>query len=289
MAAREARPSRGRFAVRSGLLLGHRHPELGAIGAISEGRVAIALCRGGAPKTYSYVDPNEDAVCFAASEGGLLAAVADGHYGCAGAERAVQYLIEVHAETWTAAEAPFASDPDWVRAAEAAVAGANHAILAEAAERHVSPAPTTLSLALVRPDQDRLLHASMGDSHIFRATESEVRELGWNALGSRYPRFLGEAPMDPELTPERESCVVACEPLVDTSALVLATDGLSEHRIGVEDPHAAVREALAAARELPAELRPLRACKHVTAAALEAHRRNRSGDNVACAVLWLAD
>ncbi len=62
-----------------------------------------------------------------------------------------------------------------------------------------------------------------------------------------------------------------------------------ERRIGVPDPQAAVREALAEVRELPPELRPLHACKRLTETALAAHRSNRAGDNVACALLWLAD
>jgi serine/threonine protein phosphatase PrpC len=275
--------------VRSGLLLGHRHLELGAIGAIAEGRTAIALCCGGAPKTYFHTDPNEDSVCFAAGEGGLLAAVADGHHGFAGSECAVEYLLEAHAEAWTAAEPPFDSKLDWTQAAYAALAGANQAILEQAAERRLPPSHTTLSLALVRPDRDWLVHASMGDSHIFQATEHTIHELGWNALGSERTYYLGYEPMDPYAPTEREKQVVSCEPLAGTSALVLATDGLSEHRIGVEDPRAAVREALAAVGESPPELRPLHACKRVTETALAAHRRNRSGDNVACAVLWLVD
>ena len=275
--------------MRSGLLLGRRHLELGAIGAIAEGRAAIALCCGGAPKTYFHTDPNEDSVCFAAGEGGLLAAVADGHHGFAGSECVVKYLLEAHAEAWTAAEAPFDSEPDWTREACAAVAGANQAILEEAAERHLPPTHTTLSLALVRPDQNRLVHASMGDSHIFQATEHEIRELGWNALGREQTHYLGYAAMHQDQAPEREQCAVACELLAGTRALVLATDGLSEHGIGVVEPRAAVREALAAVRELSPELRPLHACKHVMEAALAAHRRNRSGDNMACAVLWLGD
>jgi serine/threonine protein phosphatase PrpC len=275
--------------VRPGLLLGRRHLELGAIGAIAEGRIAIALCCGGAPKTYFHTDPNEDSVCFAAGEGGLLAAVADGHHGFAGSECAVKYLLEAHAEDWTAAEAPFDSEPDWTREAYAAIAGANQAILEEAAERHLPPAHTTLSLILVRPDQDRLVHASMGDSHIFQVTEHGIRELGWNALGSERTYYLGYAPMGQTEPADRDKCAVACEPLAGTSALVLATDGLSEHGIGVKDPRAAVREALEAVRELSPELLPLHACKLLTEAALAAHRRNRCGDNVACAVLRLAD
>ncbi len=202
--------------------------ELGAIGAIAEGRAAIALCRGGAAKTYSHTDPNEDATCFASGEGGMLAAVADGHHGFAAAERALQYLLETLAENWTADTAPFASDPEWTEAAYAAIAGANQAILEEASERRLPPAHTTLSLCLVRPRENRLVHASMGDSLIFQAIEGEIRELGWNALDHGRSHYLGYESMA-EGAP-RKKCLAGCEPLANTAALVLATDGLSENR-----------------------------------------------------------
>ena len=278
---------RRRATVRSACLLGRRHVELDAIGIVAEGRAAISLCRGGAPKTYDHTDPNEDAVCFAEGEGGHLVAVADGHDGFSASERALQYLLEVPAEIWTAAEAPFGCEQAWRQAAYAAVAGANHAILEEAAERHLPPARTTLSLALVRPEQGLLIHASMGDSHIFRAAGDEIRDLGWSTQPGQRSHYLGYAPMGRD--PESDKCLIGSHPLDEISALLLVTDGLSERGIGVPDPRSAVREALAEVSELPPELRPLHACKRLTETSLAAHRSNRAGDNVACALLWLAD
>ncbi len=70
-------------------------------------------------------------------------------------------------------------------------------------------------------------------------------------------------------------------------ALALATDGLSELEVGVEDPEAAVAAAVGRAAGAPPELRALEAARGIVESALEAHRRNPSGDNVAAAVLWL--
>jgi hypothetical protein len=67
----------------------------------------------------------------------------------------------------------------------------------------------------------------------------------------------------------------------------LATDGLSERGIGVQDPEAAVERSLADAREAALELRPLESVRSLVNTAVTAHRRQRAGDNVAAAVVWL--
>ena len=87
--------------MRTALLLGRDHLELGAIGAISEGAVAIALSKGGALKTYPHIDPNEDAAAFAIGAAGLFVAVADGHHGAEGAELALEHLLVHCAPGWT--------------------------------------------------------------------------------------------------------------------------------------------------------------------------------------------
>ena len=88
--------------MRSALLRGRDHTRLGITAAVAEGRAAIALSRGGAPKSYRYRDPNEDAALFVEGEGGILLAVADGHGGCDAAETAVEKLLARFAPAWTA-------------------------------------------------------------------------------------------------------------------------------------------------------------------------------------------
>ena len=92
--------------MRSALLRGRDHTRLGITAAVAEGRAAIALSRGGAPKSYRHRDPNEDAALFAEGEGGILLAVADGHGGCDAAETAVERLLARFAPAWTDAAAP---------------------------------------------------------------------------------------------------------------------------------------------------------------------------------------
>ncbi|MEE8580474.1 MAG: protein phosphatase 2C domain-containing protein [Myxococcota bacterium] len=273
--------------MRSCLLRGRDHWELGAVGAVAEGPAAIALSRGGAPKRYRHTDPNEDAALFALGPGGMLIAVADGHNGAAAAEIALEGILADRAPAWTAAAPAAASPTAWEEAGIEAVLALNAAILAASEGPNGGPGPgaTTLCVALVRPAQDLGLYLITGDSHLFHADEGGVRELGSDLGSRRRATFLGRRSDGPaEL---RNNTVVACAPLTGIRAIVLATDGLSEQGIGVGDPAAAVHQALAAATAAPPDRRALDGCKGVIAAALEAQRHNRAGDNAASAVLWL--
>jgi serine/threonine protein phosphatase PrpC len=275
--------------MRSARLLGRDHHELGAVAAIAEGRAAITLCRGGARKTYPHTEPNEDATCFALGEGGMVAAVADGHQGAQGAERAIAFILERCADSLTARRAAESSAAGWSRAARELLTEAHAEVIEQGREHELGPAPTTLSIALVRPAQDLLLHASVGDSHVFvapRDARQAVRDLGWASTGRRRTFFLGE-----EFEgggPGNDHWALGCESLRDAAAVVLASDGLSERNIGVADPAAAVGECVAQVREIEPALRPLEACRRITEVALDAQRSNRAGDNVATAVLWLS-
>ncbi len=273
--------------MRSGLLRGRDHVELGSVGAEAEGPAALALSRGGAAKTYAYTDPNEDAALFATGPGGTLLAVADGHDGFAASELALDHLLHQPAAQWIAAEA---LDPaSWERHALAALLDANAAIRREV---EGSPTPlscTTLCLAVVRPAEGRLLFASMGDSHLFvargagvtdhgvRADPGTRRRLGWFFLG------FGEE-TESSL---RDKCVIGVEPLAGCRAVLLATDGLSERQVGVTDAAGTVAACVARAARADPALRALEAARGVVEAALAAHARRGSGDNVASAVVWL--
>jgi serine/threonine protein phosphatase PrpC len=275
--------------VRSARLLGRDQPELGAIAAIAEGRAAITLSRGGARKTYHHTDPNEDAVCFALGDGGMLAAVADGHQGAHGSELAITWLLEHRARAWTERSSAEVDRDGWCRAARGLLAEVHAQIAAQGREQPLGTAPTTLSLALVRPAEDLLLHASVGDSHAFvvSARDAEpARDVGWASTGRSHTFFLGE---DFQFgPPESDRCVIGCESLRNVEAVVLASDGVSERNIGFDDPAAAVGESVASAAALEPDLRPLAAGRCLTEAALAAHRSNQAGDNVAAAVLWIS-
>jgi serine/threonine protein phosphatase PrpC len=271
--------------MRHATLLGRDHTEIGALASIAEGPAAIALSRGGAAKTYSYVDPNEDAVVFSIGPEAVLLAVADGHDGDHGAAAAICSLRDAWAQHWGGPAGPVSGD-EWALAAARAVAVANHAVLAEAAARGLPPAPTTFAFALWRRREGVVHGASVGDSHVFFCGEASTRDL--TADVSRERRrgdFLGRG----TLTEAGAAEVVHVEttsarPL---TALAVASDGLSEQGIGVDDPSAAVQAALDLGLRADPELRPLAVTKAVAAAALGAHRRQAAGDNIACGVVLI--
>lgn len=268
--------------MRSALLRGPDQVVLGALATIAEGRVAIALSRGGAAKTYAYLDPNEDAALFAYGARGALVAVADGHAGHEASICALEFLLSERAEGWTEGPAPELAR--WPEAAGAALAGANAAIRkhAESAGR-ARPPRTTLALALVRPEEGRLLTAAIGDSHLFRVADGAACDLA-APLDTRV-FFLGHAPETPAtLAPKLR---VEEPALSGTTAVVLATDGLSEQGIGVAAPGACVARAAEACRGEAPELRARELVRRLVDEALEAQRRQRSGDNVALAA-WVA-
>ena len=128
---------------------------------------------------------------------------------------------------------------------------------------------------------------AIGDSHVFRVDSEGAQEIGWNSLGRARCYFLGDRAETPDTL--REESIVLREGLGGTRALVLATDGLSERGIGVANPALAVESCMVAASEAPPDRRSYDVSKRVLATALDAQRRNRSGDNAAAAVVWLAD
>ena len=269
--------------MRTALLRGREHTLLGGISAIAEGPAAIAISRGGAAKTYAYRDPNEDAAAFATSPFASVVAVADGHSGHGAAEIALDRLLDAHAAAWLERTAHDLA-ARWVDAAVDVLVDLNTTVLNEsAAERSADGARTTLSLLLARPGDDCLAYFSVGDSHIFAVDDAGAHEVA----AARSPRvgFLGR-PSDDRAALRRKlrAGVAQIETL---RAVVLATDGLSEPGIGVADPGTAVAEiALRCARGAP-DLRPLELARGIVETALASHRAQRSGDNVATAVVWI--
>ena len=67
--------------------------------------------------------------------------------------------------------------------------------------------------------------------------------------------------------------------------MVLATDGLSEDGIGVDDPSAVVSLAVEQAREVEPGRRSQWLARELAEQANASHRRRRSGDNIAAAVI----
>jgi len=267
--------------MRIGLLRGRDHLELGAVAAIAERRVAIALSRGGAAKTYEHQDPNEDGCAFGWTEHAWLVAVADGHWGGGGAELALARLLERHAPRWTS-PSPIALADRWFLEAPDVALDLNRTLVAAGGPEVVGR--TTLALALVRPREGWWAALLVGDSHLF--TSDGVRASESCRAAPAKAMFIGDPQLDRAALERGVRCAVENDL---PRAIVLATDGLSEQAIGVANPVRAVAQSVAAARAQGAELRPLAAARGLVERALAAQRANAAGDNVATACVWLAD
>ncbi|MEZ4332811.1 MAG: protein phosphatase 2C domain-containing protein [Myxococcota bacterium] len=272
--------------MKTAFLRGREHQRIGDVALEGLGRAAVALSRGGARKTYDHTDPNEDCAAFALGAGGELVIAADGHHGESGSEAAVAAILEDLAPRLTAGAAPTSSREAWLDLAYDALLRANRAVLEVAGRTSLPPAPTTLVLALVRPADDLLLHASLGDSHLFAIDAAGATELGGRDPAWKFTPFLGYEQASRALL-ERYARV-GMRRLADLRAVALATDGLSEPGIGVADPARVVHESVAHVEAgTAADLSAVRACRSIVEIAMRAHRRQRAGDNLACSVVWL--
>lgn len=272
--------------VKIAFLRGREHQRIGALALEGLGPAAIALSRGGARKTYDHTDPNEDCSAFAVGEGGELLLAADGHHGEQGSEAAIEALLADFAARLTAARPPAASESSWQELAYEALLRANRAVLEAAARASLPPAPTTLVLAVVRPAENLLIHASVGDSHLFAIDAAGAAELGGRDPQWKFTPFLGYEQANRELLGSYSR--VGVRPLSGLRAVVLATDGLSEPGIGVEDPAAAVHAGVRSVEAGTAtDLAAARTCRAVVETAMGAQVRQRAGDNLACSVAWL--
>ena len=267
-------------------LLGRGHHAQGEIAVCDDEPAALAISLGGAPKLYAHTDPNEDAALLVRGEGGLLLAVADGHGGADAAEIAIR-ILAARAGPWTEATWPCG---DWKAIALSVLLEANAAICEAAARGGRRLSRTTLAFAVVRPRDPVIRFASIGDSHVFHVTpegaldlaRAQAHDAGRPPEGGTY--FLGFGEESAESLAGKLHA--ADEPLLRTRALVLATDGLSERGVGVDEPEDAVMAATEAALRLEAG-RGAALARAVAGAATEAHRRRRSGDNIAVAAVWL--
>jgi hypothetical protein len=267
--------------MRTGVLRGRDHLLLGAVADLAESRVAIALSRGGAAKTYGHRDPNEDGCAYVCTDHASLVAVTDGHWGSGGAELALDRLIERHAPRWTSPSA-IALAERWSLEAPDVVLDLNRALLVAGTAEPIGR--TTLALALVRPRDGWWAALLFGDSHLFAVDTASARECSPPAADQ--VAFVGDARLD------RAAIARAVRSVVDESApraLVLATDGLSESGIGVPDPARVVAESVRAAGARSPDQRALAAARGVLERALDAHRHNAAGDNVATACVWLGE
>jgi serine/threonine protein phosphatase PrpC len=273
--------------MRTAFLRGRDHQQIGRLQLEGIDEAAIALSRGGARKTYSHTDPNEDCVAFAVGDGGQVVIAADGHHGELGSEAAVEAILDGFASDWTAATTPTISEADWRAIGIKALLASNRAILEVAGRNQLPPAPTTFVVSLVRPADDLLLSLSVGDSHVFAVDAGFATDLGGHDPDQKFTPFLGYEEAKPELL--EQYAKIGVRSLEGLQAVVLATDGLSEPGIGLPDPAQAVFNAVSqAARDTPTGRRAVDTCREVVEVAMRSHADQKAGDNIGCSVVWIA-
>jgi len=269
--------------VRAAWLRGRDHNELGAVETCAEGVAALALSLGGAKKVYAHTDPNEDGALFALGAGGTLLAVADGHGGVDASEAALACVLETLAPGWTSKEVQLRGA--WEEQALSGLASCEAAILKRAASGGRRLSRTTLAIAIVRPAEGFLFFVSIGDSHLYQLRGDTALDLAGERSASGKLFFLGMG--RGRAAALSEKCVLGAAALAGVRAVILATDGLSERGVGVDDPAQTVAQVSARAARAPGMLRALETSRSLVQAALDAQRRQASGDNVAAAVAWL--
>ena len=269
----------------SELLSGRDHIVVGAFETRSSEDCAVAISAGGAAKIYPHTEPNEDAALFTHGPGGSLVAVADGHHGARGSLTALEGLArQTH---WTAMDSGLDSPTAWEQNLLEVLVEGNAAMLSLAESIDAPPSPTTLAVAIVRPGEDLIVHAVIGDSHLFLAHATAVIDLGWRSLrGGNKTFFLGSRRETQNSLASRAA--IGCHTLAGARAVVLATDGLSEEGIGVADPALAVASGVRHAEAGDDETAARRIAQEILDTALAAQRENESGDNIAVAVARVA-
>lgn len=236
-------------------LPGRDWTELGVVGRASLGdEVALVNSRGARPKSYHYVDPNEDVVAAVACDDGRLVLVcADGHNGEPASRLAVEAIVAR------------AGDLDGPEALLGAFAAANRAVL-EGVDFHRNR--TTLAVVVV--DHDVAHWAAIGDSAVVLLRDGATpRRLGVPAM-----HFVGFE-MDADELDER--LPRGSVPRRPGDRWVLVTDGLEEFLAPgrLEPVVAGCSAAAATAAELADAL-------------VERAFAAGAGDNVAAAV-WCQD
>lgn len=266
------------------LLRGRDHLGIGDSESLHLRRGAIAISAGGAAKTYTHTEPNEDAALLLEGAHASVLAVADGHHGAAGSQTLLEGLASK--TEWVLEDPGLRSASEWEKDLVATLLDQNHAILEDAKRSGGPPSPTTLSLAIARPQDDLLVHAAVGDSHLFVARSQQVDDLGWRSRGpQRRTFFLGSR--NENLKSLASKVSLGCQRLSDAQAIVLVTDGLSEVGIGVGDPTGVVRDAIRSAAFDDAQNGAQVITAAVLAQAMKAQRENRAGDNIAIAAIRL--
>lgn len=198
------------------ILRGIDHVELDqtAVTAVAPD-LAIGLSRGRHPKTYRYVDPNEDVVSVHRQAGVTVLIVADGHNGHEGSHAAVDLMRETlspEIPVWTrhGAVRAFHELNEGVREVRRALSPPNRS------------ARTTLVVAMVTENGDGqrcLVHASVGDSAVFTSRGQTVTQLSKDRH-----HFLGDRLSPPQVAGAMDYGQTDLHP---DDAVIVVSDGFT--------------------------------------------------------------
>ena len=243
---------------------------IGEVVRAGSAQVGVAMCLGGAPKGYRFVDPNEDAVMAWGYHCRLLLGLADAHNGATAGDVALDWLKEHGAELVSRA-----TPSDWAVDAERRFSAVELSIRQENGRRGAR-SQTTFLVAVVILAERRLYYAAVGDSHLMIFRGEAPRWLVGSAGNQDF--FLGAPPGRGDVVPTRlQTGFVALAP---GAAVVLASDGISTVGIGFDEPLAAVGEVVCGSGSLDAcEL-----AGQIATAACQVQARKASGDNIGVAV-----
>jgi len=146
---------------------------------------------------------------------------------------------------------------------------------------------TTLAIGLLLPAVSQLHFASIGDSHLFLIRPDGAHDLIAEKSAYGFPYYLGDCPETPVSL--QEKCVAGSTSLQDAWAVIAVTDGISEEGIGFADAPKTLAELshsvcdpIVGAIELRGET-ILTLARTITEKAIEAQKRQKSGDNIALA------
>ena len=271
--------------LRLALLRGREHVELGAIDVVAEGSAAIAISLGGAPKRYAHVDPNEDAALLALGAGGRARRGRRRPPRLRGRRGRARVPRDPPGAPLDRAGHGRAPTPG-ARQAGAVLEDANRAIRAERDGSRTGPC-TTLAFALVLPGGGRAPLRRRSATATSTASATTARCATSRRSPDAKPFFLGQSEADAALL-ARAGARSASAPLAGARAARARDRRPHRARHRRRRPRGGGarggRRARRRRRRRAAPSRPRAACSSAPAPPTAAAR---SGDNVACAVVWL--
>jgi serine/threonine protein phosphatase PrpC len=247
-------------------LWGTDHLDLESVASATAGpRVALAITRGRYPKSYRYVDPNEDAVAaVTGASGTTLLVCADGHNGATASHVAVREILSAFGDD----PPPSLSEDEWLEL----FGRVNGAVIATKGLGSVHPSSNTVLLAALVAGGE-VSWAALGDGALVLARPGAMRG---RQLNKEAMRFVGHPMNRRQLKGTVQRGRARVEP---GEWVVLVTDGLSEFVAPLRPADVVPRVLALAARDGDG------GAEAAALALIDTACNAGAGDNVAAAVL----